>query len=48
MPFCELPQTGNLLTFCAQYNFNLALPKLIGFGRIPMKECATVDIQNGK
>ncbi len=43
---CQSPQVGKLLTICAQYNFDLALPKLIGFGRIPMKECATVDIQS--
>ncbi len=43
---CETPRVGNLLTICAQFNFQLALPKLIGFGNIPMKECATVDIQS--
>ncbi len=43
---CENPQTGNLLTVCARYTFELALPKLIGFGSIPMRECASVDIQN--
>jgi len=44
---CANPQTGNLLTVCAKYDFQMALPKLIGFGNIPMRECASVDIQNG-
>ena len=43
---CEYPRVGNLLTVCAAYNFQLALPGLIGFGNIPMKECASVDIQS--
>ncbi len=43
---CAFPSTGKLLTFCAAHDFNLALPRLIGYGQIKMKECATVDIQN--
>ncbi len=43
---CGNPAVGNLLTVCAGYRFNLALPGLIGFPAIPMRECATVDIQN--
>jgi hypothetical protein len=43
---CSFPTTGKLLTFCASHDFNMALPQLVGFGQIKMKECATVDIQN--
>ncbi len=43
---CDYPRVGNLLTVCAQYDFKLALPSLIGYGNIPMKECASVDIQS--
>jgi hypothetical protein len=43
---CAFPSTGKLLTFCAGHEFNLALPRLVGFEKVNMKECATVDIQN--
>lgn len=43
---CDDPRVGNLLTICARYDFKLALPSLIGYGNIPMKECASVDIQS--
>ena len=43
---CNSPAVGNLLTVCVGYQFNLALPGLIGFPSIPMRECATVDIQD--
>jgi hypothetical protein len=43
---CVSPHVGKLLTVCAAYDFQLILPKLIGFGNIPMKECTTVDIQS--
>jgi hypothetical protein len=43
---CEYPRVGNLLTVCASYDFYLAVPSLIGRGVIPMRECATVDIQS--
>lgn len=43
---CEYPRVGNLLTVCAQHDFHLAIPGLIGFGNILMKECASVDIQS--
>ncbi len=43
---CSFPAVGKFLTVCAVHEFNMVAPKLIGFGQINMKECATVDIQN--
>jgi hypothetical protein len=43
---CEAANTGNSLTVCAAHDFQMVAPKLIGFGNISMKECASVTIQS--
>jgi Flp pilus assembly protein TadG len=43
---CQLPTgKGSRLTICANYQFTLTAPRLIGLGAIPMRECATVTLQ---
>jgi hypothetical protein len=43
---CVNPQVDKLLTVCAAYDFQLILPRLIGFDDIEMRECTTVAIQS--
>ena len=43
---CVAAGTGNILTVCASHTFQMVAPKLIGFGQINMRECASVTIQS--